>query len=123
MSTRAIFLLTLLTSVCSAGNLSFLNDTALAALDEDDRTLQRAAAYSVLDAEDPVSSKEWKNDKSGSSGKIHSLGNYRSDDGLHCRKIRILTQAKSLKNDVTLPVCKLSDGDWIFASGKKLAKV
>jgi hypothetical protein len=126
MNTRAILLAALLVSTAPslfAGNLTFLSDTPLAALNDKDRELQRQAAFAVLDAENSLASKEWKNSQSGAWGEIRGLGNYRSDDGLHCRKIKIFTEAEHMKYESTFPVCKTSAGEWMFASGKKLTKV
>ena len=125
MNTRAILLAVLLVSTAPAlfaGNESFLKDTPLAALNDEDRELQRQAAFAVLDAENAMSSKEWKNPQTGAWGEIRGLGNYRSEDGLHCRKIKIFTEAESMKYESTFPVCKTPAGEWMFASGKKLTK-
>lgn len=105
-----------------ANNLGFLKNTPAALLTDEDRELQRAAMTEVLEGENAKAQKEWKNPHSGHSGLIKSLGNYRSEDGLHCRKLKISNLAEGLKNEATYPVCKTAQGEWIAASGKKLAK-
>jgi surface antigen len=105
-----------------ANNLGFLKNTVAALLTDEDRELQRAAMTAVLDDDNPTTQKEWKNSQSGHSGSIRSLGNYRSEDGLHCRKLKIANLADGLKNEATYPACKTPEGEWIVASGKKLTK-
>jgi surface antigen len=105
-----------------ANNLGFLKNTASALLTDEDRELQRAAIMVVLEDPNAKSAKDWKNPHSGHSGSIQSLGNYRSDDALPCRKLKISNQADGLKNEATYPVCKTTSGEWIAASGKKLTK-
>jgi surface antigen len=105
-----------------ANNLGFLKNTASALLTDEDRELQRAAIMAVLEDANAKSAKDWKNPQTGHSGSIQSLGNYRSDDGLPCRKLKISNHADGLQNEATYPVCKTAEGEWIAASGKKLAK-
>jgi len=105
-----------------ANNLGFLKNSAAALLTDEDRELQRDAMMTVLDDENATTQKEWKNAQTGHSGSIKSLGNYRSEDGLHCRKLKIANLADGLKNEATYPVCKTPEGEWIAASGKKLTK-
>jgi 17 kDa outer membrane surface antigen len=101
---------------------AFLHNTAIAALSDEDRQLQRDTAISVLESEDPKLSKTWDNPKTRSSGRSDSLGNYKSDDGLHCRKLRLFTHAKGIDSQLEFPVCKNPGGEWFIASGKKLSK-
>ena len=103
-----------------ASNVNFLSDTTAGDLTEDDRQLQLAAVSAVLDAESATSEQQWNNPQTGNSGSIRSLGNLRSEDGLHCRKIKISTLAKGRENQSTFPVCKDAEGGWFLASGKKL---
>ena len=105
-----------------ANNLGFLKNTASALLTDEDRELQRAAIMVVLEDPNAKSAKDWKNPNTGHSGAIQSQGNFRSDDGLHCRKLKISNLANGLKNEATYPVCKTTAGEWIAASGKKLTK-
>ena len=109
-------------AVAQANNLGFLKNTPAALLTDEDRELQLAAVTMVLEDVNAKGEKEWKNPQSGHSGSIKSLGNFRSEDGLHCRKITIANHADGLNNQATYPVCKTAAGDWIVASGKKLAK-
>jgi len=108
------------TTVLFAANAGFLKDTALAYLTDEDRRMQTQTAISVLDDADATAAKDWKNPKTGSSGRSESLGNFRSNDGLHCRKLRLLTTAKGIDSQFSFPVCKNAQGDWFIASGKQL---
>lgn len=107
----------------NAASAGFLQDTGHAFLSEEDGALQVEAAMKVLEDTDPRTSRQWRNPKSGSSGRAQGLGNLRSDDGLHCRQLRLWTQAKGVESQFAFPVCKGSDGEWFIASGKKLSKV
>jgi surface antigen len=106
-----------------SNNLDFLNSTTAAHLTDEDRRLQLQAASAVLEAEAPKGKQQWSNPQTGSSGSIESLGNYRAEDGLHCRKITISTHAAGRDNRSTFPVCKGADGSWFFASGKKMTLI
>lgn len=119
----ATLILTMLASLSGAQNLTFLEDTPGVTFTDEDRKLQLDAAIAVLSDSNPRLSKKWKNPATGHSGSFEGLGNLRSEDGLHCRKIKILSEAAQRKNRMILPVCQTAEGDWMFASGKKLTQV
>lgn len=116
----ATVLLVALASICGGQNLTFLQDVPGVTFTDEDRKLQSDAAIAVLSDPNPRRSKEWKNPATGHSGSFQGLGNLRSEDGLHCRKIKIFSEAAARKNQMTFPVCQTAEGDWMFASGKKL---
>jgi surface antigen len=105
-----------------AAGTAFLKDTALAFLTEEDRRLHLAAALDVLEGSDPDGSKEWRNPATGASGKSRSLGNLKSSEGLHCRKLKLTVDAKGITTEFAFPACKGNDGEWFIASGKTLHK-
>lgn len=105
-----------------AANSSFLDQSAMTNLTDEDRKLQLDAAMGVLEADAASSSREWKNPSSGASGQADTLGNFKSDDGLHCRKLRLRTTARGVDSRFEFPVCKQADGEWFIASGKKLTR-
>jgi hypothetical protein len=107
----------------SAANLSFLRDTAMAYLTEADRSMQRKAALFVLEQAQPDAVREWSNPATGSSGRIEGQGDLISEQGLHCRRIRIVAQARGAESIFVLPVCKDEKGGWFFGSGLKLSPV
>jgi hypothetical protein len=116
----ACALLTILPAALFAANAGFLKDTALAYLTDEDRRMQTDTALSVLDDVAAKAAKDWRNPKTGSSGRSESLGNFRSEDGLHCRKLRLLTSARGIDSQFSFPVCKSAAGEWFIASGKHL---
>jgi surface antigen len=113
-------LLTMTPGVAFSANAGFLNDTAITALTDADRKIQLDTALAALESTDPTSTKEWRNPTSGSSGRIETLGNFKSEDGLHCRKMKLFTRAKGIESQFAFPVCKNTNGEWFIASGKKL---
>lgn len=119
----ALTALCAIASPCLAGNLTFLKGTSFAQLDDTDRALQLEAARQVLESHDGQTQQECSNAQSGASGRVRSLGIFRSEDGLHCRKVRVSSTAKGVESQFTFPVCKTTQGDWLIASGKKLEKV
>ena len=113
-------LLMMTPGVAFSANAGFLNDTAITALTDADRKIQLDTALVVLESADPKSTKEWQNPTTGSSGRIETLGNFKSEDGLHCRKMKLFTRAKGIESQFAFPVCKKVTGEWFIASGKQL---
>lgn len=116
----ATVMLAAVASICDGQNLTFLKDAPGVTFSDEDRKLQWEAAFAVLSDPNPRTSKEWKNPKTGHAGSFHGLGNLRSENGLHCRKLKILSEAAARKNQMIFPVCLTTDGVWMFASGMKL---
>ena len=100
--------------------LDFLRDTPVMYLTETDKKMQRDAAVFVLEQADPNASREWRNPMTGYSGRIEAQGDLISDDGLQCRKLRIVVHAKGGESVFVLPLCKDTGGEWFFGSGLKL---
>jgi len=119
----ATSMLAMLAFDSGAQNLTFLQDTPGVTFTDEDRKLQLDAAVAVLGDPNPRLFKEWKNPATGHAGSFEGLGDLRSEDGLHCRKIKIRSEAVGRKNQMVLPVCQTAAGDWMFASGKKLTQV
>jgi hypothetical protein len=104
-----------------AAGATFLKDTAIAALTSEDLKLQSDAALSVLEDKNPRAAKEWANPQSNASGRIQSLGNFKSEDGMHCRKLQLAASARGIDSQFSFPVCKVEGGEWMIASGMKLS--
>lgn len=105
----------------AAAGATFLKDTAIAALTSEDLQLQGDAALSVLENPNPRAAKEWTNPRSNASGRIQGLGNFKSEDGMHCRKLQLSARAKGIDSQFSFPVCKMEGGEWMIASGMKLS--
>jgi hypothetical protein len=112
----------LLSSGAGAAGLGFLKNSPLYYFNQADMKLMNEAARAVLDAPEANGQREWKNPKTGHSGKVESLGNFRSADGETCRKLKLWNQAKGIESESVFPVCKTGNGDWQLASGKELTK-
>ena len=106
-----------------AAGLGFLKNSPIYFFTQADLDLMNETALAVLNDSDPEASKEWSNSKTGYSGRVQSLGRYRSSDGEDCRKVKVWNQAKGLQSEAIYPVCKTASGDWQLASGKELTKV
>jgi len=116
-----IFLCTLPVAAWAAAlELDFLKDTPVMHLTDADKKMQRDAAMFVLDQEQPNASREWHNPMTGYSGRIEGQGDLISDDGLQCRKLKIVVNAKGGESVFVLPLCKDARGEWFFGSGMKL---
>lgn len=111
----------LMSTALPAADLNFMRDTPMTYLTDADRKLQREAALSVLEHERANAVREWSNPATGASGRIEGQGDLIADDGLRCRKIRIVAQAKGAESVFALPVCKDTKGQWFFGSGLKLS--
>jgi hypothetical protein len=107
-------------SVTVALHLDFLRDTPVTYLTDADKKLQREAALFVLEHAEANASREWHNPGTGFSGRIEGQGDLISDDGLHCRKLKIIVHAKGGESVFALPLCKGTNGEWFFGSGLKL---
>lgn len=104
-------------------NQDFLNDTPLVNLNQADKAMQRDAALFVLEDAKPDVTREWSNPLTGASGRVEGQGDFLSEEGLRCRKIRILMQARGAESAFALPLCKDQKGEWFFGSGLKLRPV
>lgn len=104
-----------------ASQLDFLANTPITYLTEADRALQRDAALYVLEHAKPNATRQWHNSITGFAGRIEGLGDWVAPDGLRCRKIRLVAQAKGAESVFVLPVCKDAKGEWFIGSGLKLS--
>lgn len=107
--------------VASAANTSFLRHTAFAALTSEDVEIQNQAAVDVLEDASPRAAKEWTNPRSSASGRVEGHGDFQSEGGLHCRKLRVSAHARGIDSQFSFPVCRAKNGDWYIASGKELS--
>ena len=111
----ALAIITLCAEDASAGNLSFLEDSAIAKFDDEDVRLMTENVRAVVEDSKTPAERSWKNPTSGHSGKIESLKTFVGRDGLSCKKLRITNVAGDLRSRATYAMCKSSDGDWRLA--------
>lgn len=112
----------LLPLTAPAAGLGFLRRTPLYYFTDGDLKLMSDAALEILNGNDPNAQREWRNPKTGFSGKIQALGRFKSSDALECRKLKLWNQAKGIEGESTFPVCRSAEGEWQLASGKELTK-
>lgn len=105
-----------------AAGLGFLKNSPIYYFTQADLKLMNEAALAVLDAPEPDALREWRNPRTGYSGKVQSLGNFRSAEGQACRKVKVWNQAKGIESEAVYPVCKDARGEWRLASGTELTR-
>ncbi len=105
-----------------AAGLGFLKNSPIYYFGKADLKLMNEAALAVLNAPEADAQREWSNKKSGYSGRVQSLGNFRSAEGQTCRKVKVWNQAKGIESEAVYPVCKDQGGEWRLASGTELTK-
>lgn len=93
-----------------AANTSFMNDSVLAELRDDDVTMLLETIEEAL--EQPQGEpKQWENKASGAKGAVTRLGGF-SKDGRECRKLRVETQARGRSGDSEWDYCRAPYGRW-----------
>jgi hypothetical protein len=108
--------------LANAAGLGFLKNSPMYYFTDEDMKMLYDTAKTVLNDPDPTAARDWVNPKSKYSGKIESLGAFKSTTGLKCRKVRVSTQAKGIDNVAIYPVCQTADGQWKLASGLEPGK-
>lgn len=95
-----------------AANTSFMRDSVLAELRDDDVTILLETIEETLELPkgEPHS---WENKASGAKGTVTRLGGY-SKDGRECRKLRV-AQARGRSGDSELDYCRAPYGRWELA--------
>ena len=105
-----------------AGNLSFLNDTAMSKFNDDDVRIMQETVFSLLKDGTAGQSQSWANPKSTAKGTITVTNVFQSTEGFACKTIRIENSAQGLQGRSTYPVCRIPPGDdWKIYSGAKPA--
>ena len=113
---RAAFLAVMLTQAVMGGatNSSFLKDAPIGQFKEDDMKMMRAAAEDLLREETKGASREWHNAKTGNSGRLEILEVFTSEDGRQCKKLLVVTRARSQEHQSSYPLCAAPDGRWLI---------
>jgi hypothetical protein len=114
---RRVVVLTLLLAQAAVGgatNLGFLKNAPIGQFKEEDMRMMRAAAEDLLREDAKGASREWHNDKTGNSGRLEILDVFTSEDGRHCKKLLVVTRAKSQEQHSAYPLCAAPDGRWLI---------
>lgn len=93
-----------------AANTSFMNDSVLAELRDDDVTMLLETIDAALEAPQGEA-QQWENKASGAKGTITRLGGF-SKDGRECRKLRVEAQARGRSSDSEWDYCRAPYGRW-----------
>jgi hypothetical protein len=95
-----------------ASNLTFLNDTPLAAFTDEDYAIMRQNAETVLsDAKTPAK-REWKNPKTKSSGTAETLAAFAGPKGEPCKRIQIVNHAAGRDSKASYTLCTMDAEGW-----------
>ena len=96
-----------------AQNLSFLRESPIAWLDDNDEAILRATIDAVLEAPDGTTT-DWQNPETGANGRVQVLDTEEAY-GTTCRRIKMRNEAKGRKGGGTYRLCLADDGRWKFA--------
>lgn len=108
MITLVFALITLLTAPVYAGNFTFLTDAPVSYFTNDDWDYYTAAQNKALHAADGVKI-TWKNPKTGAWGSF-TPSNTRKENGVLCRNIKIVNNARGRTGEAVYKTCKLQNG-------------
>jgi hypothetical protein len=101
-------------AVGGATNLGFLKNAPIGQFKEEDMRMMRAAVDELLREDTKGASREWHNDKTGNSGRLEILEVFTSEDGRRCKKLLVVTRAKSQEQQSAYPLCAAPDGRWLI---------
>ena len=113
--TIAATALVVVSAGAEAANLGFLNNTPITYMKQRDLQALNNAAQKALDTKQDGESLDWDNKGAGNTVPINGTvtpQNSFESDGLKCRKITIIAQAKGQTQTWTPVACKQSDGKW-----------
>ena len=99
--------------VATAQNTTFLRESPIAWLDDNDEAILRATIDAVLAAPDGTTT-DWLNPETGSKGRIQVLDTH-EDFGTTCRRLRMRNEARGRKGGGNFRLCLSEDGQWRFA--------
>ncbi|SAK55364.1 hypothetical protein AWB75_02001 [Caballeronia catudaia] len=98
-----------------AANLGFLNNTPITYMKQRDLQALNDAAQIALNTKQDGESLDWNNKGTGNTVPINGTvtpQNSFESDGLKCRKITLIAEAKGQTQTWTPIACKQSDGKW-----------
>jgi hypothetical protein len=103
-------------SDCIAAGMDFLSDLPASYFTQEDRDMMMKNVKEILDSDDPKSSREWSNPKTGNSGSMKLRSQFTATDGAPCKRISVssLVKAGSVKNAGTYVMCKYESRGWLL---------
>jgi surface antigen len=104
-----------------AGNLSFLNDSAMSKFNDDDVRIMQETVFSLIKDGTVGQSQSWANPNSTAKGTITVIKVFHSTEGFACKTLRIENSAQGLQGRSTYPLCQIPPGDWKVYTGAKPA--
>ena len=93
-----------------AADTSFISDSVLAELREDDVSMLLETIDAALEAPQGEA-QPWENKASGAKGTVTRMGGY-SKDRRECRRLRVQTQARGRSGDGEADYCRAAYGRW-----------
>jgi surface antigen len=98
-----------------AANLGFLNNTPITYMKQRDLQALNKAAQVALDSKKPGESLDWNNEGAGNpvpvNGTVTPHETFEAD-GMQCRKVTLVANAKGQTQTWTPTACKQADGKW-----------
>ena len=91
-----------------AVNFQYLRYSPIASFTSEDFELMQEAGYQALNEYEDGKVIKWENPETQNSGSITPL-NSSTIDGLQCRKVKIVNQAKNKYNESSFTFCKVKD--------------
>lgn len=107
----ALLLLVLPAMPVMAGNVTFLKNSAIAKMTEQDLQMLRGAARNALDYTPDGQSRRWANSASGASGVVTPLSTS-AEAGDLCRQLEIFNDAQGFSGRSVFTFCRQPDGTW-----------
>lgn len=96
------------TSNIYAVNFQYLRYSPIASFNDEDLQLLQEAGLTALNEYDNGKVIMWKNPETQNSGSITPV-NSSTIDGMHCRKVKIINQAKNKYNESQFTFCKVKE--------------
>lgn len=95
-----------------AGNFSFLNDSPLAKMNDEDLQIMQAATQDALDSRADGQPLHWENSQTGASGVLTPLDTF-TKEGTDCRRLEMRNEFKGTTGtNSTFVFCRQPDGSW-----------
>ncbi len=106
----ALSLMLIFTMNSYAVNMQYLKYSPVASFTAEDFEMLQETGHAALNNNKDNETSKWSNPESKNSGSITPL-NTSTIDGMHCRRVKIMNQAKSRAGDAHFTFCKV-DGNW-----------